>query len=60
MRYPDLVPPPTQDFERPACPHCGTKMWLRLIEPDTKPGHDARTFVCLDCDHSETLIVKFR
>jgi hypothetical protein len=52
-------PPSQQLVKRPDCPKCGTKMWLARIEPDGKPDHDVRTFECPECDHSESVTVKF-
>ena len=48
-----------QVIERPACPKCGNRMMLARIEPD-KPGHDKRTFECFDCNHSESVVVKYK
>jgi hypothetical protein len=44
---------------RPPCTKCGTVMLLARIEPD-KPGHDLRTFECPKCEHSESVVIKFR
>jgi len=52
--------PPQQLLDRPNCSKCGTKMWLTRVEPPDKPDHDVRTFECPECDHSETVVVKFR
>jgi transcription elongation factor Elf1 len=35
-------------------------MWLARIEPTDKPDYDQRTFECPQCDHSETMMVKFK
>ena len=35
-------------------------MWLARIEPTDKPDHDLRTLECPQCEHSETLVVKFK
>jgi DNA-directed RNA polymerase subunit RPC12/RpoP len=51
--------PPLSHFERPSCPRCGTRMMLARIEAD-KPDYDKRTFECPECQHSESLIVKYR
>jgi hypothetical protein len=32
---------------------------LARIEPD-KPSHDKRTFECFDCDHVESMVVKYK
>jgi hypothetical protein len=45
--------------ELPSCPLCGRKMWLSRIEPE-KPDHDRRTFECATCNHSESVVVKFK
>jgi len=50
---------PSQVIERPACPRCGNRMMLARIEPD-KPSHDKRTFECFDCDHAESVVVKYK
>ena len=43
---------------RPVCRKCGAKVFLIRIEAD-KPGYDLRTFQCPECDHIETIVVKF-
>jgi transcription elongation factor Elf1 len=35
-------------------------MWLTLIEPADDPSYDARTFECLDCNHSEIVLVEIK
>ncbi len=35
-------------------------MWLARIEPTNKPDYDQRTFECPQCNHSETMTVKFK
>ena len=50
--YSDTIP-------RPPCPKCSTKMWLARIEPD-QPGHDRRIFECPECEHAESVVVKFK
>jgi hypothetical protein len=35
-------------------------MFLSRIEPAEKADHDRRTFECLTCHHSQTLVVKYR
>ena len=53
--------PPSQiGIDRPLCSACGTRMWLALIEPADDPNYDARTFECLDCDHSEIVFVQIK
>jgi hypothetical protein len=47
----------SDSIPRPACPWCGTQMMLARIEPD-KPEHEQRTFECLRCHKSETVVVK--
>ena len=47
-------------FEHPLCLACGMRMWLTLIEPADKPNYDARTFECLECHRSETVIIEIR
>jgi hypothetical protein len=51
--------PRTPALDRPLCPKCAQLMWLARIEPD-KPDHDRRTFECGECDHIETVVVKYR
>jgi hypothetical protein len=34
-------------------------MMLARIEPD-KPGHDKRTFECFECDHTASVVVKYK
>jgi hypothetical protein len=60
MRQFQTSPPSQELIDRPNCPKCGTKMWLARIEPDSKPGHDVRTFECPECDYWEAVTVKFR
>ena len=43
----------------PDCPKCGTPMWLARIEPD-EPNYDRRTYECAECDHSTTVVVKYK
>jgi len=57
-----IYQPPTSysaSIVRPPCPECSTMMHLARIEP-VAPGHDKRTFKCPRCEHSETVIVKFK
>jgi hypothetical protein len=42
--------------ERPFCADCESPMILSLLEPD-KPGFDLRTFACLLCAATESIIV---
>jgi ribosomal protein S27AE len=49
----------SQVIERPTCPKCGNSMLLARIEPD-KPDHDKRTFECFDCDHSESVVARYK
>jgi DNA-directed RNA polymerase subunit RPC12/RpoP len=59
MSSPLFTNPPSQQFERPNCPKCGTRMMLARIEPD-EPDHDKRTFECPGCQHAESIVVKYR
>ena len=52
--YPNKAPQ-----QQPPCPKCGGAMWLARIEPTDKPDYDQRTFECPQCEHSETMMVKF-
>jgi hypothetical protein len=53
--------PPSQiGIERPLCSACGTRMWLTLVEPGDDPKLIARTFECLDCNHSEVVLVEIK
>jgi transcription elongation factor Elf1 len=45
--------------DRPECPKCGTHMLLARIVPEGE-GKDLRTFECPMCEHSESVVVKFR
>jgi hypothetical protein len=47
-------------IDLPSCPKCGNPMWLARIEPTGKSDHDQRTFECPQCEHSETMTVKFK
>lgn len=42
--------------ERPFCADCEAPMILSLLEPD-RPGFDLRTFVCLMCAATESIVV---
>jgi hypothetical protein len=61
MSYTRLPNPTPQApvLDRPLCPKCARLMWLARIEPD-KPDHDRRTFECCECDHTDTVVVKYR
>jgi len=41
-----------------ACPKCGVKMWLAVIEPD-EPGRHKLVFDCEGCGHEESVVVHF-
>lgn len=41
--------------EHPRCPCCETRMALASIHPGPA-GRDYRTFECVKCDHTETVI----
>ena len=51
---------PPKPTDLPPCPKCGGPMWLACIEPADKPDYDQRTLECPQCEHSETLMVKFK
>jgi hypothetical protein len=51
---------PPKPIDRPLCLKCGWGMWLARIEPTDKPDYDQRTFECPRCEHSETMMVKFK
>jgi hypothetical protein len=51
-------PSPPQQFERPPCPECGTRMQLTRIKPD-EPDYDHPTFECPRCWHSTARVFKF-
>jgi hypothetical protein len=42
--------------ERPFCADCESPMMLSRLEPD-KPGFDLRTYTCLMCSATESIIV---
>jgi DNA-directed RNA polymerase subunit M/transcription elongation factor TFIIS len=42
--------------ERPFCPDCESLMILSRLEPD-KPGFDLRTYACLTCAATESIVV---
>jgi hypothetical protein len=44
--------------ERPFCADCEAPMILSLLEPD-KPGFDLRTYACLLCAATESILVPF-
>ena len=51
---------PPKPIDLPPCPRCGSQMWLTRIEPTDKPDYDQRTLECHRCEHSESMIVKFK
>ena len=46
-------------LQQPSCPKCGARMWLVRIEPD-EPGHDRRTFECIECNKEVVEVVKWK
>jgi hypothetical protein len=42
--------------ERPFCPDCESPMILSRLEPD-RPGFDLRTYACLMCAATESIVV---
>jgi len=42
--------------ERPFCPDCDSVMILSRLEPD-QPDFDLRTYVCLMCAETESIVV---
>ena len=60
MRESHYKPPSQIGIDRPPCAKCGARMWLILIEPADDPNYDARCFECLDCDHSEIVLVEIK
>jgi hypothetical protein len=50
----------SKPVDLPPSPNCGNPMWLARIEPTNKPDYDQRTFECPQCDHSESITVKFK
>ena len=63
---PVVLPPVTAEqpmshpqSNRPPCPNCKLEMWLVRLEP-IGPSHERRSFECQQCQHAETLIVKFK
>lgn len=51
---------PPKPIDLPPCPKCGNRMSLARIEPTDTPDFDQRTFECPRCDHSETMMIKFK
>jgi len=51
---------PSKRIDHPPCPECGSGMWLARIEPTDKADYDQRTFECPRCEHSETIMVKYK
>ena len=48
---------PWQSYsERPFCADCESPMILSRLEPD-KPGFDLRTYTCLMCAATESIVV---
>jgi formate dehydrogenase maturation protein FdhE len=53
------VPESPQSELQPPCPTCGVPMWLvRLSKFDGE--QDLRTFKCQVCEHTESMVVKFK
>jgi transposase-like protein len=46
-------------IDRPACPKCGSVMWLVRVQPE-RAGIDTQTFACPVCDLSKTAVVTFK
>ena len=59
MSLAHFIPSLPESLDRPACPKCGDRMMLALIEP-LSGGFDQRSFECKACDYEETIVVKFR
>ena len=59
MRFSKAIIPQSNLIPRPPCPNCGKQMWLALIVPH-RLDHDKRTFECAQCEHEETVIVKYK
>lgn len=57
MAEANLNPIPFPVTKRHDCPHCGVKMRLVSIEPDS-PGFDYRTYECWNCWASESLVMR--
>jgi transposase-like protein len=51
---------PRMPIDLTPCPKCKSPMWLARIEPSERHDYDQRTFECPKCEHSETMLVKFR
>ena len=56
-------PEPTADslktILQPPCPTCRAPMWMVGVL-SFKMDHDLRTFKCQVCDHTESVVTKFR
>jgi hypothetical protein len=52
---------PQPSYERPPCSICGRTMMLARSEPDEpdESDDDRRTFECVACNRSETLVIKY-
>lgn len=59
MKQSHIQDPPSP-IDQPPCLNCGGRMWLARIEPTDKPDYDQRTFECPRCEHSETMMVKYK
>jgi hypothetical protein len=60
MRKSQFNDPPKRIDLSPPCGMCGTPMFLSCIEPADADGHDQRTFECMACRHSQTVVVKYK
>jgi hypothetical protein len=49
---------PQPSYERPPCSICCRTMMLARSEPD-ESDDDRRTFECVACNRSETLVIKY-
>jgi len=59
MSQAQLTLAPSLNIDLPICPICQSGMMLTRIEPE-KPDHDRRSYECQKCDHSESVVVKFK
>jgi hypothetical protein len=59
VEHPEVVYECVTSLRYRACPKCAARMLLKSIDPDM-PGHDKRTFECVECRRKEFVVIKFR
>ena len=50
---------PQPNYQSPPCSKCGATMMLSRVDRNN-PDYGERTFDCVSCDHTETVIMTYR